>query len=95
MNRSVTYIKTCKFCKGSHYNYKRVIGCAVDIESDYDGYFIESDGSRISTSQLNAARILLFSRLLASQSMNKHTFNTKIHHYVYKFALWALFDIWE
>ena len=46
---------------------KRIVGCGVNCDADAEGYFIYSDGSKVFTSDENAALILLFSRCLAAK----------------------------
>lgn len=48
-------------------HYRRVIGVGVDCDGDAAGYFLNSDGSRTSTSDEDAALILLFARTLAAR----------------------------
>ena len=46
---------------------RRVIGVGVDCDGDAAGYFINSDGSKTSASDEDAALILLFARTLAAR----------------------------
>jgi hypothetical protein len=69
--------------------YKRVIGVGVDCNTDVQGYFINSDGSKTLTSDENAALILLFARTLASRKQ-KLAICDKLRHVLAKLLLeWA------
>lgn len=47
--------------------YKRVVGVGVDCDADASGYILNSDGSKTSVSDREAALILLFARTLAAK----------------------------
>jgi len=89
VKQSLTYIKARLAI--SWPCYKRIVGCVVDCDNDCAGYVIESDGSRTGTSDISAAKILLFSRLLAARSARKDTIGQAIHCYLCRFANWVLF----
>jgi hypothetical protein len=54
--------------------YKRVVGVGVDCDSDGEGYFLNSDGSKTYTNDVDAAMILLFCRTMAARTGKNRTY---------------------
>jgi len=81
--------------KGKHLAYNSVVGCAVSFDIDCNGCFLNADGSTTPTSDVNSARILLFSRMLAEKEKPRYSkagrIIQKIRLAYYRFFLWLLF----